>query len=63
MQPKPFASVAEEANQMHDYYLELAIHRLFKFIGQAIQLGEPDVARDATAMLRILLAEQRSREI
>lgn len=58
-----FDHLKDEVYQMPDYKLETAIDRLFDHIGKAIQLGEADHAREATALLRVLLIEQRSRAI
>lgn len=59
----PFSGVAEEAYRMQDFRLDQTIDHLYNHIKKAIMFGDIAHAADATAMLRILLREQKSREV
>lgn len=59
----PFSGVAEEANEMQDFRLDQTIDHLYEHIKKAIALNDIAHAADAVAMLRILLKEQRSRQV
>ena len=56
-----FDHLKDEVYKMQDFRLDITIDHLFDHISKAIQLGEADHAREATALLRVLLQEQRNR--
>lgn len=59
----PFSGVAEEAFEMQDFRLDQTIDHLYDHIKQAIALNEIAHATESLALLKILLREQRSRQV
>jgi hypothetical protein len=59
----PFEGLAKQAFEMQDFQLDTAIDHLYEHIKQAIALNEIAHAAESVAMLRILIKEQRSREV
>lgn len=58
---KPFGSAIEEASKMDDFSLQASIHRIQKFVNQAIDLKEWQDAKDGMGLLVVLIKEERTR--